>query len=69
MKPEEIKRPGDVFKHLGDMMKPDPNEKYNLNNFFAVINKAHSDLQELIKPFTCEVCGKHESECECESTC
>jgi len=69
MEPGKIKNCGDVFKSLGEMMQPNPKECYNLNNFFAVINKAHSDLTELTKPFTCEVCGKHHSECECESTC
>ena len=69
MTPEQISNPGDVFKHLGDMMKPDTSKRYDLSNFFTVINDAHKTMQDMIKPFTCEVCGKHHSECNCESTC
>ena len=65
MKPEEIKYPGDISKHLGEIFKPPEPEKFNLSDFFSLINKAHEDLQKLL-PELCEVCEKPAWECECE---
>lgn len=65
MKPENINNPGDVFKHLGEIFKPPEPEKFNLSDFFSLINKAHEDLQKLL-PELCEVCNLPASDCNCE---